>query len=369
MQKLVVRYLTGSRADQTEVFPADSDEELIAGRDPLSSILFDPDQDDLVSRQHLKITRDPNHPGGFRLEDLQSRNGTYINQKRVYGSTILNHNDRVQLGPSGPEFRVELDPPPKNDFVSSSRDTLGGYDTGRFGGAGASRPIGRATVERMLDDTFGLLKQESTKTVIVGLLCIAAVLIVGIGTWLYMRKSAAEVAAAQQQSQQSIEQIAREVQKAHQEEERQRAAETERQEERFRKSEEANKKLVRSLSNALETIRRNQAADELARRKQSAAQNGGVAVAEASSGAPTFSQLVDRVDSLVAANKYTEAAAVATQMMQFDPNRYEGYFYGGVSALQLGEMAQARGLLKQAIAKAPLAKQTALRDLLSETTR
>src|ERR1700761_2379672 len=186
MSRIVVRYLSGSRANQADVLSADSGEDLIAGRDPLASIHFDPEQDDLVSRQHLKITQDPNIPGTFRLVDLQSRNGTFVNGRRVYGSTFLSHNDHVQLGPSGPEFQFELDPPPST-YSSSSRLTSSG-STGEFSangrapsvsretlpnyspeltGVGPSRPIGRATVERMLDDTFGLLKQESTKGVVV----------------------------------------------------------------------------------------------------------------------------------------------------------------------------------------------------------
>ena len=341
--------------------PADSSEDLIAGRDPLASIHFDPEEDDLVSRQHLKITRDADSPGVYRLVDLESRNGTFVNRRRVYGSTLLNHNDCVQLGPSGPEFRFELDPPPAYTSGASTRETSGGF-TRDSGGMGPSRPIGRATVERMLDDTFGLLKQESTKGVVVGLLCIAAVLTVGLGTWIYMRKSAAEAAAAQQASQESMERMTLEVQKSREEAERLRAEQA-RQLEEQRNSDEANRKTLQSLSTALTAIRKNQAA-ELARQRQIAPPTASAGSA-ASSGPATFSQLIEHVDSLVAENKYPEAAAVANQMVQLDPNRYEGYFYGGVSALQQKQMMQARTLLQEAIAKAPIDKQTPIQQLLA----
>src|SRR5262249_31086121 len=111
MQKILIRYLGGSRANQADEFPPDG-QDLVAGRDNSAQIRFDPDRDDLVSRQHLKITSTPGVPNSFQLVDLQSRNGTFLNRQRVFGSMRLNHNDVVQLGAGGPEFRFEIEPPP-----------------------------------------------------------------------------------------------------------------------------------------------------------------------------------------------------------------------------------------------------------------
>jgi hypothetical protein len=389
MPRIVVRYLTGSRANQADALSAETGEDLIAGRDPLASIHFDPEQDDLVSRQHLKITHDPNVPGTFRLVDLQSRNGTFVNGRRVYGSTFLCHNDRVQLGPSGPEFQFELDPPPPH--ASAARATSTG-STGEFGtasrissfardtapvhpqeaaaNAAALRPIGRATVERMLDDTFGVFKRESTKSVVVGLLCIAAVLIVGIGTWVYVHKSSAETVELQRESQAKLERTVEGIERAREEAQQQQAADAAVIKEQLKQSSEANRKILQSLNAKISLIGQNQSA-EMARQKQSSSTGGNAPVTNGGTveGTPTFAQLVDRADGLFKESKYSEAATVANQMIQLDPSRYEGYFFGGVSALEQKQTTKAKDLLARAFARAPLDKQHPIQQLLAEASQ
>src|SRR5579859_3225755 len=122
MQKIVIRHLSGARADQVDEFPVSGAQELIVGRDALASVKFDPDLDDLVSRQHVKIVRDPADSEGFQLVDLQSRNGTFLNQTRVYGVVRLSHDDVVQLGAGGPEFRFEIFPPPVETRARPTRE-------------------------------------------------------------------------------------------------------------------------------------------------------------------------------------------------------------------------------------------------------
>src|ERR1035438_8765177 len=112
MQRILIRHLSGVRANQLDEFPADNTPEVLVGRDPEADVRFDPSRDDLVSRQHMKILRDPEAPGGYSVVDLQSRNGTYVNRQRVYAPAHLSHNDVIQRDPAGPEFRFELDPPP-----------------------------------------------------------------------------------------------------------------------------------------------------------------------------------------------------------------------------------------------------------------
>ena len=53
----------------------------------------------LVSRFHCRFTA--SHEGGLLLEDLQSTNGTLVNDKRVE-RVVLTQGDRVRIG------RVEL---------------------------------------------------------------------------------------------------------------------------------------------------------------------------------------------------------------------------------------------------------------------
>ena len=204
MQKIILRHLTGSRRDQVDSFPA-GDYELIVGRDPSAHVKFDQDRDDLVSRQHVKIVRDPLDPNGFQLVDLQSRNGSFVNRERVFGSTRLNHTDVIQLGAGGPEFRFELDPPPAVQS-GGARETvvaLAGApglkptrESWLPGPPGKPLPVGRGTVERMLGDVFTRVKKQSTRWVwLVGSAAVAVVLLLGTGTYLYLRKTQSQISS------------------------------------------------------------------------------------------------------------------------------------------------------------------------------
>lgn len=51
--------------------------------------------DPKVSRYHLQIIREK---GSFRIRDLNSHNGTFVNGKRISGETILFPGDTVQIG-------------------------------------------------------------------------------------------------------------------------------------------------------------------------------------------------------------------------------------------------------------------------------
>ncbi|HEX8636422.1 MAG TPA: FHA domain-containing protein, partial [Pyrinomonadaceae bacterium] len=76
MERMVIKHLSGSRANQVEEFALRHHNELIFGRDTSATVKYDPDRDDLVGRQHAKISKDPADPNGFVLTDLNSTNGT-----------------------------------------------------------------------------------------------------------------------------------------------------------------------------------------------------------------------------------------------------------------------------------------------------
>ncbi|WP_353125496.1 FHA domain-containing protein [Parapedobacter pyrenivorans] len=104
-----IRYKAGIKANQTESFDF-ALPELRIGRDPASEIRFDPEQELTVSRQHARIVRQPD--GHIIIEDNRSRNGLYVNGRRVSGNTALNPGDEVKLGNNGPTFIFDLDPRP-----------------------------------------------------------------------------------------------------------------------------------------------------------------------------------------------------------------------------------------------------------------
>ena len=68
------------------------DKEVItAGRHPDSDIFLD---DITVSRRHVEITRTPE---GYRVRDVGSLNGTYLNRERIDEASLSN-GDEVQVG-------------------------------------------------------------------------------------------------------------------------------------------------------------------------------------------------------------------------------------------------------------------------------
>lgn len=80
------------------------------GRHPDNDIVI---KDPTVGRQHLQIMQHDN--GHFSVLDLNSKNGTYVNGKRIYGEVGLSPNDEIQIG------RTIL--PWRNYFVFSTQSS------------------------------------------------------------------------------------------------------------------------------------------------------------------------------------------------------------------------------------------------------
>ncbi len=195
MERVILRHLKGSKTGTTEEFPLASLTELTLGRDPLSQVRFDADKDDLVGRQHARITRDPTGPSRFSLSDLESRNGTFVNKLRITGTVPLAPGDVIQLGAGGPEIQFDLDPLPA-DYVKATR--LGGVAApetrlgtaapaataaaSTTGGARPANAIGKATVERMVGQTRNE-GRRNTMAAVAGVVLLAAI----GGAWLKSR--------------------------------------------------------------------------------------------------------------------------------------------------------------------------------------
>ena len=184
MERIVLKHLSGSKANQVEEFPLNHVKELILGRDPSSTVKYDPDRDDLVGRQHAKITQDPNDPSQFIVTDLNSRNGTFVNRQRLTGTVRINPGDVVQLGPGGPEFVFEIEPRPagatKATRVAAGRpDSAPGHARPRRPAADGAAPafppttpgrprapagVGKATVERIVSQNVQQAKKSQGRT-------------------------------------------------------------------------------------------------------------------------------------------------------------------------------------------------------------
>lgn len=66
--------------------------EIIIGRDPSTDF---PLQNETISTQHCKITF---HHNQYWVEDLQSTNGTYLNDDLISSMTVLTEGDKLRLG-------------------------------------------------------------------------------------------------------------------------------------------------------------------------------------------------------------------------------------------------------------------------------
>lgn len=202
MERVILRHLKGSKASQLEEFPLQQFAELTIGRDPNSNIRFDPEKDDLVGRQHARISRDASDPYRFKLADLNSRNGTFLNKLRIVGEMPLQPGDVIQLGAGGPEIQFDIDPLPAQ-YVKATRlggvvgaaasgikettvgTPIGSAPMGIVQGSGSApnaNTIGKATVERMITDT----RTQSRRNLLVGA-AIAVVLLAGAGAWQKQR--------------------------------------------------------------------------------------------------------------------------------------------------------------------------------------
>jgi pSer/pThr/pTyr-binding forkhead associated (FHA) protein/S1-C subfamily serine protease len=110
--QIVIRHTSGSKANRVDSLSLAGLDEIRIGRDPSNTIIYDSPGDDSVSRKHAVIKRIGDSDLAFTIEDLGSSNGTFVNRQKISSRTELNHGDVVTLGPNGPSFLFQLDPPP-----------------------------------------------------------------------------------------------------------------------------------------------------------------------------------------------------------------------------------------------------------------
>jgi hypothetical protein len=107
-QRIIIRHLGASARIQE--FPVESLVDVVFGRDEGCTVLFASSGDEMVSRRHARLAVTGRNPLTVTLADLASRNGTFVNRRRIQGQVTLVPGDRVQLGVGGPEFEVDVFP-------------------------------------------------------------------------------------------------------------------------------------------------------------------------------------------------------------------------------------------------------------------
>jgi pSer/pThr/pTyr-binding forkhead associated (FHA) protein len=75
--------------------------EVVVGRDASCDLTI---EDDSLSRTHVAIRRTA---AGFEVHDLGSRNGTWLNARRIDGPARLRDGDRLRLGTREIVFLLE----------------------------------------------------------------------------------------------------------------------------------------------------------------------------------------------------------------------------------------------------------------------
>ncbi len=204
---MIIKHSSGSKANQVEEFPLHHYSELILGRDSSSTVKYDPDIDDLVGRQHAKISRDPADESGFLIEDTSSKNGTMVNGSKISGRQKLQPGDTVQLGPGGPQFTFDVEPRPAGATKATRIAEVPGAPATRIANssdvapslvtAPAKTTVGKATVERMISSTVAETKKEQGKKYgAIGAVAGLAVLLlfgvaIGGGYWYTQRQQSA----------------------------------------------------------------------------------------------------------------------------------------------------------------------------------
>src|SRR6202047_2397106 len=144
--RIVIRHLSGSKVNQIDQFDLAGLQEITLGRDPKSTIAFDVQRDDAVSRHHAVIRIKNDNELYFRIADLNSSNGTMLNGERIGGEVELLPDDVVELGAGGPRFAFDVQPRPAS--LPSRTRAMGGVDAAATRIVAAAQAEAAATAER-----------------------------------------------------------------------------------------------------------------------------------------------------------------------------------------------------------------------------
>jgi serine protease Do len=173
--KIIIQHRNSAKAGETQEFPLNSQPAITLGRDPSCEVPFDAERDDIVSRHHSRIMITPGNPPVCRIVDLGSRNGTYVNRRRISTEVTLSPGDVIQLGPGGPEMEIRL--LPAQALVKATRlatELPSAPSLTREASAEVRAGLGKETVERMI-------AQSGKKNRMLGYVAAAAaVLVLGV---------------------------------------------------------------------------------------------------------------------------------------------------------------------------------------------
>lgn len=190
MGDIIITHLSGTSANKEQRFSLDGPKELKLGRDPDCLIRFDPEKDDLVSRQHALIRIESLDPFSCTIRDLGSRNGTFVAGTRVDGAANLEPGVEIELGAHGPRIRFDITPRPEASGALAAPHTreafAGASATGRTGDFPSRDGVGKSTVERMIWQINAALSESWRRRWLYSLtgVVLALALVAGVYAWL-----------------------------------------------------------------------------------------------------------------------------------------------------------------------------------------
>lgn len=116
-----LKIVSGSRSGTTLTFV--DHEPIRVGRSVNAEVRFHAEQDSVVSGHHAQIVFER---GAYQLLDLGSRNGTWLNGRRLTTRKALSPGDRIVFGhPGGPEAEVEIvDEPADPEAAATTERTV-----------------------------------------------------------------------------------------------------------------------------------------------------------------------------------------------------------------------------------------------------
>jgi tetratricopeptide (TPR) repeat protein len=244
----------------------------------------------------------------------------------------------------------------------------------------APRPIGRATVERMLGDTFTKVKHESDKAVWVGGAALTAILVVGGITYIYMRQNAVDANQQAQQNQQLIQQMGQDVKKAPEMAQQAVREEVTRLNDQLKAADQRSEERLRRLSQQIaeqEAVTK-QAVRDLSERQtsQSMPATPSADIPSSTPAAPAreatpkdYDGAVRQGVSLLQNGDSEGALRVAQQLMQTQPNRWEAYSIAASVAKVQNKPSQAKSMFEKALSLAPDEVKPSLQQALQEISR
>lgn len=157
--------LSGKAQHTTHTF---ADRETIAvGRHPDNDLAFDPEADRRVSGRHAELRF---NGGAWRLVDLESRNGTFVNGAKV-SEADLKDGDEIDFGLGGPRVRVDLGGGTGGAVSAGAGERAGG---GRFG-----------STTMFMHEAVSRAVKESSRNLKMAVGVLSTILVVAVGTLVY----------------------------------------------------------------------------------------------------------------------------------------------------------------------------------------